>query len=104
MYTFLITNDAALSSMQSHLGSTTADVEILPTKSPITNLQYVQEASLKLQGVPKKNCGKVWILASPHQDRSPSDEGNFTPNAHLCEIVANIGNVTVRYGDHDSTT
>ena len=67
-------------------------------------MQGAQAASLKLQGILNKKCGKVWSLSNPHQDWSLSDEVTFTPNAHLCEIVANIGNVTVGYGDHDSNT
>ena len=39
MSNFLSTNDAALARFQSHLGSTTADVAIPSTKSPITTLQ-----------------------------------------------------------------
>ena len=89
---------------KSHLGLTKAAVAIPPTKSPITTMQGAQAASLKLQGILKKKCGKVWSLADPHQYWSPSDEGNFTSNARLCEIVANIGNMNVGYGDHYSTT
>ena len=76
---------------------------IPPTKSPITTLQGLQAASLKLQGILKKKCGKFLSLANPHQYRSPYDEGAFMPNAHLCDIVANIRNATVGYGDNDST-
>ena len=59
MSTYLSTNDTALASMQSHPGLTTDVVAIPPTKSPIKNLQGVQAASLKLQGILKKKCGKV---------------------------------------------
>ena len=58
MYTFLSTNDANLAIMQSHLGLTKAAVAIPPTKSPITTMQGAQAASLKLQGITKKKCGK----------------------------------------------
>ena len=57
MSTLLNTNYAALASIQSHLDSATADVEILPTKSPITTLQGAQAASLKLQGILNNKCG-----------------------------------------------
>ena len=90
--------------MQYHLGSTTDYVEIPPTKSPITTLQGAQAAFLKLQGIMKKKCEKFWSLSNHYKDRSPSYEDTFTPNAHLCKIFVNIGNVTVGYGDHDSTT
>ena len=59
MSSFLRTNDAALASMQSHLGSTMDAAEIPPTKSPITNLQYMQAEYFKIHGVLKKNYGKV---------------------------------------------
>ena len=103
MSIFLSMNEATHAIMQSHLISMTAAVAIPPTKSPITTMQGAQAASLTVKVILKKKCDKGWILANPHQDWSPSDDSNFTPNAHLCEIFANIWNVTVGYGDHDST-